>query len=292
VGKTDVGFFIARELGGEIISCDSMLVYRELSIATSKPPQSMLQSIPHHLIDAVSVTQDFDAARFNALADQAKEDIRRRQKPVVVVGGSGMYMQILLDGIFTEETRRPELRLQIQKRIEAEGNAAVYAELKEIDPAAAAKIHPNDSRRIIRALEVFYSADKTISQMQKARQGWWGAEDIRIFMLNRPRAELYERINLRVEEMFEQGLEKEIRALEGVKLSRSAQAIIGIKELRKFIAGECSLAEAKEEMKMNTRRLAKRQMTWFRKEKRLTWLDIGEGESAPEVAQRILTMTA
>jgi tRNA dimethylallyltransferase len=288
VGKTDVGFFIARELGAEIISCDAMLVYREFDIVSGKPPLAMRQAVPHHLIDLVSVTQDFDVAQFNVLAQPALAGVLGRGRPVIVVGGSGMYMQILLDGIFAEKPRDQELRLALQKRIDTGAAAEVYAELKKADPVAAARIHPNDSRRIIRALEVFYFSQKPISDRQKDRQGWWGNMDIKIFALNRPRPQLYDRINRRVEQMFDQGLEKEIRALGSVKISRSAGVAIGVEEVRGYCAGKYTFVEATENMKMNTRRLAKRQLTWFRKDKRLDWVDIADGEPAADTGGRIL----
>jgi tRNA dimethylallyltransferase len=288
VGKTDVGFLLAKELGGEIISCDAMQVYQGLDIVTSKPSLDMRSAIPHHLMDMIPVTDDFDVARFNELALLAIEEIWRWKRIPLVVGGSGMYMQVLLDGIFVQARRDADLRIRLQERLKEEGEENLYAELKRVDPAAASKIHFHDSRRIIRALEVYYETFRPISEWQKERKGLWGRYGIKIFCLNRPRPELYDRINERTERMLAGGLIEEVRALEQVRLSRTANAIIGIKEIRQYLSGEISQREAKEQIQMNTRRLAKRQMTWFRREERLTWMDVSEKETSARIRDRIL----
>ena len=288
VGKTDVGFLLAQKLGGEIISCDAMQVYREVNLATSKPPAEMRNSVPHHLLDVLSVTQEFDVASFNQQALAAVAKIRAHKKIPIVVGGSGMYMQVLLDGIFTEPAHNPQVRKELAGRITAEGSAKLYEELARSDPAAAAKIHPHDNRRIIRALEVYLITKKPISVLQKHRQGLWGRVPIKIFCLTRPRAELYGRINQRVEEMFTEGLIAEIEALRGLKLSRTAQAIIGVKEVQGYLAEKHTIADAKEQMKLNTRHLAKRQLTWFRKDKRLEWIEISSSQTPQDIVRQIL----
>jgi tRNA dimethylallyltransferase len=160
--------------------------------------------------------------------------------------------------------------------------------LNAIDPEAAEKIHPNDARRIIRALEVYRQTGRPISQLQHETQGLWGRHDIAMFALTMDRDRLYERIDKRVDNMFEEGLVDEIKSIQSTVLSKTAQAVIGIKEVQQYLAGESSLDQAKQEMKKNTRRLAKRQLTWFRSEHRIKWIEIGDGESADQTAYRIL----
>jgi len=215
-------------------------------------------------------------------------DILSRQHIPIVVGGTGMYLKVLLDGIFENSGTLEQVRIGLEEEFRQHGLCHMYQALKESDPEAAAKIHPHDARRILRALEVFRSTGTPISVLQKRTEGIWGKYDIAVFGLNRDRAQLYQRIDDRVEQMFHGGLIDEIRSLQTKKLSRSAGSIIGIKEIRSYLAGDISLDEAKAEMKKNTRRLAKRQLTWFRAEKRMRWIDIAEGETAAQVGKRIL----
>lgn len=288
VGKTDVGFLLARELGGEIISCDAMQVYQGLDIITNKPSLDMRVQVPHHLMDFVPVTENFDVARFKETASKIIRDIWGWNRIPIVVGGSGMYMQVLLDGIFSQATKNDEVRSCLEKRLETEGLERLYGELERFDPAAAKKIHPNDTRRIIRALEVYHATHRPISEWQKERKGFWGEHDIKLFCLSRPRPELYGRINARTEWMLASGMIEEVQSLAKVKLSRTANAIIGIKEIRRYLDGKISRSEVRDEIQMNTRRLAKRQMTWFRREERLTWVEISEKETPARIRDRIL----
>ncbi len=287
MGKTDIAMELAGHLPSEIVSCDSMQVYKEISIASSKPSAAELKKIPHHLIDVISVEEKFDVSVFNKLARKAIEGILAKNKNVLVVGGSGMYMQILLDGIFEESAKDLKLRDKLSERAKNEGPEKLHIELTQVDPSAAAKIHPNDAKRIIRALEVFHITQKPISQLQKTRAGLWGHYPIKIFCLDRSRDELYELINARVENMLKSGLEKEIKALKDRPLSLTSQSIIGVRELQTYLRGEIDLALAKELMKMNTRRLAKRQLTWFRKDKRLHWINL-TGRNKTAIIKEIL----
>ena len=286
IGKSEVATLIAKKIPSEIISCDSMQIYKEIQIASNKPSLKIREDIVHHLLDIVSVTQKFDVASFNQLARQVIETIHSRNRLPLVVGGSGLYMQILLDGIFEERMENLSLREELLERAQDQGPEKLYHELKLKDPAAAAKLHPNDLKRVVRALEVCLSQQGPISQLQKKRQGLWGHCDIKIFGLNCERKSLYQIINQRVDRMFEQGLIDEIQAIEDLPLSQTAQGIIGIKEVRGFLDGDYSLEEAKELMKRNTRRLAKRQLTWFRKEKRIQWFET-DNTSLDHIAERI-----
>ena len=284
VGKTDIALNIASQIPSEIVSCDSMQVYREISIASSKPSLAQRNKVPHHVLDVISIAEKFDVAAFNIMATSAIESILAKKKYPLVVGGSGMYVQILLDGIFEGGEQDPVLR----KKLESMGAEALYKKLKKVDPDAAEKIHSNDVRRLVRALEVYETTNEPISQLQKQRSGLWGKYEIIIIGLNREREELYEMINQRAEGMFGEGLIKEVKAISDSKMSLTAQRIIGVGEVLAYLRGESTLEEAKELMKMNTRRLAKRQLTWFRKDKRITWLMSRAGDSAQEVSKKIL----
>ena len=270
VGKSELALALAQEIRGEIISCDSMQVYREISIANNKPSQKNLTKIPHHLINIISVKEEFDVVRFNDLAIQAIKDIHKRQRVPIIVGGSGLYMQVLLDGIFKGTSKDEALRLRLLK----EKPENLYQRLKDIDPKAALKIHANDTKRIVRALEVWEKEGQAISQLQSKRQGLWGNYDIFIFGLTRDREQLYGMINQRVEDMFKEGLVDEVKKISSLRLSQTAERIIGVREVEGYLKGKYDLNHAKELMKMNTRRYAKRQGTWFKKEKRIEWFDL------------------
>ena len=287
VGKTDVACSLAGELGAEIVSCDAMQVYRDVDIATSKPPRDILARIPHHLVDIRNVEDEFDVAAFNDLALQAIRDIHSRHKTVVVAGGSGLYMQVLLDGIFQGAPRQQHLRDELWQTFEAEGAGALVKELAERDPDAAQNIHPHDTRRLIRALEICRSTDKRFSQLKKDRRGIWGRYDITLAALNRPREELYARINARVDRMFDDGLVREIRGLLSRTLSLTARRIIGVSEISGYLKHGYDEAQARYLMKLHTRHYAKRQLTWFRKESRLRWVEIQPGMTAASVADYI-----
>lgn len=288
VGKTDVALEIAKHLPCEIVSCDAMQVYQDVSIASSKPTLDERKAVVHHVLDMVSVEKKFDVSLFNQAARSAIDKILKSQKYPLVVGGSGMYMQVLLDGIFEVGGQDVSVRKKLEDRLMQEGAETLYAELQSVDPQAAAKIHVQDTRRIVRALEVFQITQVPISQLQKKRSGLWQHYPVVVFGLNRLRTELYQRINARVERMWEEGLLEEVRAIKDRSLSLTAQRIIGVREVLDYLQGRCDLQKAKELMKMNTRRLAKRQLTWFRKDQRIHWLEIDQKDDAAVVAQKIL----
>lgn len=288
VGKTDVALEIAKHLPCEIVSCDAMQVYQDVSIASSKPTLDERKAVVHHVLDMVSVEKKFDVSLFNQAARSAIDKILKSQKYPLVVGGSGMYMQVLLDGIFEVGGQDVSVRKKLEDRLMQEGAETLYAELQSVDPQAAAKIHVQDTRRIVRALEVFQITQVPISQLQKKRSGLWQHYPVVVFGLNRLRTELYQRINARVERMWEEGLLEEVRAIKDRSLSLTAQRIIGVREVLDYLQGRCDLQKAKELMKMNTRRLAKRQLTWFRKDQRIHWLAIDQKDDAAVVAQKIL----
>lgn len=295
VGKSEIAVALAKKINGEIISCDSMQVYKEVSIANSRPSPAQLRAIPHHLVGVVSVKKEFDVAAFNRWALAAIQMIHHRKKIPIVVGGSGLYMQVLLDGIFEGGEKDLPLRKKLEQQASEQGPGFFHDQLKAVDPAAASKIHPRDRKRLIRALEIFYLKKNPISQLQKKRHGLWGLSwrpgqgryDIILLGLNRERQELYQRIEERVEQMFAAELIEEVKKLLALKLSQTAQAMIGLKEVGGFLRGEYDLERAKYLMKRNTRRFAKRQLTWFRREKRLRWIHLNEEDKLEKITQRI-----
>jgi tRNA dimethylallyltransferase len=275
-GKSQAAFLLAKELGGEIISCDSMLIYKEPEIITAKPENYILEEVRHHFVGVVSVSQTYNVFDYYKLASEKIKELQSKGIPVIVCGGSGLYMKALCDGIFQEPEKNLSLRRKLEQRIEKEGLEVLYQELAAVDPQAAEKISSNDSRRIIRALEVYYASGIPISAKQSQAQGLCDNFSVKIFGLRLERKTLYERINERTDEMFARGAIDEVRDLLKLSLSLTAEKIIGIKEIGAFLDGKISEKEAVELMKKNTRNFAKRQLTWFRKDKRIEWIDIDD----------------
>lgn len=290
VGKSAVAVRLAKAIGGEVISCDSMQVYKEAAVVTGKPGVREQQGIRHYLVDAVSVKDDFDVAQFNVRARRAIAAIMRKKKTPVIVGGSGLYVKVLLDGIFEEGPKQDGLREALKQKLARDGVEALYQRLQEIDPVAARGMHPRDSRRILRALEVHAHSGKKISDLQQQGSGIWGKYDISVIGLTMDRASLYERINARIDAMFDQGAAQEIDKVRRMPLGRSARQLIGLKEIGGYLSGEYSLEQAKYLMKRNTRHFAKRQMTWFRKEKRVQWLEVTPGQTEDKIVKSILKL--
>jgi tRNA dimethylallyltransferase len=284
-GKTDVSVELAEFIRAEIVSCDSMLVYKEPHIIVNKPSQEELSKVKQHLINLISVIQEFNVFEFKKSADRILVE-REKEANLIFTGGSGLYVKVLLDGIFTDGSSSQEVRRDLLEKKKNEGLGVLYDDLKKADPQAAKNISSTDSRRIIRALEVYRLTGSKMSQKQKEAAGWWGQKDIRIFGLRMRRDSLYERINQRTERMFQKGLVEEVRYLLGFNLSKTANNILGIKEVKAYIEGEYSLDKAKEEMKKNTRRFAKRQMTWFKKDDRIEWID-ADGRGSKKIAKVI-----
>lgn len=287
VGKSETAGYLAQKLDAEIISCDSMQVYKGMDIVTSKPSLVLREKIPHYLINIVSPTREYNVFRYRKAAIKKLKEIINKGKAPLFVGGTGLYMSILLDGIFKLRAKDNAIRRQLYREVESQGGHYLYQRLKEVDAQAALRIHPHDTKRIIRALEVFRTSGKPISELQKQRQGLRGEYDLKIFCLNMERSSLYQRIEERVEEMFAQGLLSEVKEILKSRLSKTAASCIGIKEIKGYLDGRYDLPEAKQLMKRNTRLYAKRQLTWFRKDRRIKWIEVGDKERAEEVAKRI-----
>ncbi|MDP2938125.1 MAG: tRNA (adenosine(37)-N6)-dimethylallyltransferase MiaA [Candidatus Omnitrophota bacterium] len=287
IGKTEIAVAIAKKINAEIISCDSMQVYKGMDIITSKPPFALRRTTPHHLISAISPDKEYNVSRYYKDVVRKIKEILKRGKIPLIVGGTGLYMSILIDGIFKSSASSKVIRNRLYRQAERLGNEYLYNRLKDIDPEATSKIHPHDTKRIVRALEVFEATGQPISKLQKQRKGLSQDYDIKIFGLNMPREKLYQKIEERVERMFTNGLVDEAKRLLKLKLSKTAAYAIGIKELKGYLDGLYDLDEAKRLIKRNTRLYAKRQLTWFRKDKRISWFGVGEKETPASVANRI-----
>ena len=287
IGKTEIAVILAKRINAEIISCDSMQVYKGMDIITSKPALALRRRIPHYLLSVISADKEYNASRYYKDASREIKEILNRGKVPLVVGGTGLYMSILMDGIFKSSAASEVIRNRLYRQAGERGSEYLYKRLKKIDPQAAGKIHPHDTKRIVRALEVFAATGQKISELQKQRKGLAKVYDIKVFCLNMPRERLYERIEKRVEKMFSDGLVNEVKRLLKSKLSKTAAYAIGIRELKGHFDGLYGIEEAKQLIKRNTRLYAKRQMTWFRKDKRINWIQIGEKEKPLAVANRI-----
>ncbi len=237
VGKTEAAVILAKEINAEIISCDSMQVYKGMGIITSQPPLPLRKAVPHHLIGCRLPVKEYNVSLYRSQALKKMRDIIRRGKIPLFAGGSGLYMSILVDGIFKANSGNKTVREKLYKQAGKYGNQFLYERLKKIDPEAAAKIHPNDTKRLARALEIFEATGRPISDLQKQRKGILDKYEVKIFCLNMERLQIYRRIEERVNKMFKNGLLKEVKRLLKLKLSRTASCAIGIKELRGYFEG-------------------------------------------------------
>lgn len=286
-GKTAASFLLARKLGAEIISADAMQVYEEPKIITSKPPADMLKEVKHYFINMVSVRDSYSVFDYFSSASKVIKDRVSKDIPLIICGGSGLYLKAILDGIFQGPGKDDNLRKKLTEEAQAHGNQYLYRKLETVDPESAKKISSNDLRRIIRALEVYYLSGKTLSEKKKEAKGLWGKLPIEIFGLKLKRKNLYQQINKRTDEMFDQGVVNEVRDLLTIKLSLTAKKILGVNDIEKFLNGDLSQEESKESIKKNTRNFAKRQVTWFKKDKRIQWIDVDQ-LNTEKVAEAIL----
>lgn len=286
-GKTAVSFLLARKLQAEIVSADAMLIYEEPSIITSKPPAHMLEAVKHYFVGMVKVRDSYSVFDYFSLASKVIEDLVNKDIPVIVCGGSGLYVKAILDGIFKGPGKDEALRKKLAEAAKDYGNEYLYQELEKVDSKSAEKISSNDLRRIIRALEVYYLSGAPLSEKKKEAVGLWGKLPIEIFGLRLERKDIYERINKRTDEMFDQGAVNEVRDLLSMNLSLTARKILGISEIEDFLTGKVNVEEAREMLKKNTRNFAKRQKTWFKKDKRIQWIDTDE-LSTEQVTDAIL----
>lgn len=289
-GKTRVGLELARRLGGEIVSMDSMKIYRRMDIGTAKPSREAQSEIPHHLIDVVEPSESYSLARYVEEADRAIRDIAARGKPILAVGGTMLYVRGLTAGVFEGPGANTEFRRGLRERAAREGTPALHAELARVDPRAAERIHVNDLRRIERALEVYHLTGVPISELQQQWDLPTNRYDCRIAALRRPKEEANHHINARVHRMIDAGLVDEVRALlaEPAGIGPQAAQAVGYAEIIAHLQSHLSLADAVERIKINSRHLAKHQRTWMRRMPGIRWVDVLENDSPEQVADRVL----
>ena len=276
-GKTAYAIRLAKDYNGEVVSCDSMQIYRGMNIGTAKPTFEEMQGIPHYMIDIVDPDQNYSVAEFVADAKRCMNDILSRGKTPILCGGTGLYVDSILNGIsFAEDARDEGYRTELIQLAGEKGNVAVHDILKQVDPQAAEQIHPNNLKRVIRTLEIIKTSGKTKAEFDlAARQE--PLYDATVYGMDREREELYHRIDLRVDLMMKQGLLDEVQTLlkRGIPMTATSMQAIGYKELIHYLKGGCSLEEAVETIKRESRRYAKRQITWFRRNPEIHWIKPG-----------------
>ena len=293
-GKTALAIALAKELGGEIVSADSMQIYRGMDSATAKPTPEEMAEVPHHLIGFWPPEKPFSVAQYAVLAREKIDDILRRGRVPVLCGGTGLYIKAIVDHIQYEEETGGDavLRERLRRQAQDEGNLAVWRQLQAMDPQTAERIHPNNLGRVIRAIEVMQVSGRSIrEQEERSRQAPCPYHVIQIGLRYRNRENLYERIGRRVDAMAEAGLLEEARAVRQQGLTATAAQAIGYKELYDWMDGTLPLEEALENLKRSTRRYAKRQLTWFGADARIRWIEpdaLQAGETVTEQAMRII----
>ena len=287
VGKTEIAIRLAQRLNAEIVSVDSRQIYRQMDIGTAKPTPEEQRAARHHLIDCVDISEAFSVADYQSLVDVAITDIQNRDKRVLLVGGAGLYFRAIVDGLFEGPGADPSLRKRLEEEAAQFGVDTLHKRLQTCDPESAERIHPNNLVRVIRALEVYELTGTPMSELQQQ----WHPEKQRYpfiaFGLTMPRALLYRRIEQRVDVMLANGLIAEVESLLAAGHARDSVALqsFGYRELIAYLDGDCTYLEAISQLKQNTRRFAKRQLTWFRKDTRIEWLD---RESTSDIVGAIL----
>lgn len=276
-GKTSASIKLAKLINGEIISADSMQIYKEMTIGTAKPTIEEQEGIPHYLIDVVSPEETFNVTKYKELAEMAIEEILKKGKTPIIVGGTGLYVSTLINGIeFAEVGEDLVYREEMTKLAEEKSAEYIHNMLRKVDPDAADAIEVNNIRRVIRALEIYRLTGKTKTQLDKESRKEV-KYDYKVYGIETPREELYNRINVRVDKMFEDGLLEEVNAINTkYKISSTAIQGLGYKEVIEYIDGKVSYEEMVEKLKMETRRYAKRQLTWFRREEKIVWYRLDE----------------
>lgn len=287
VGKSKLAVAVCKQIRGEIISCDSMQVYRGLNIGTDKPSLALRKQVPHHLINEISPGKEFSVYDFRQRALCLIEEIYQRKRWPVLAGGTGLYVKALVRGISPQPGVDPVIRERLQQESARGGLERMFERLRQLDPVCAARIHPHDEKRILRALEVLEISGKSLSEWEKQTVGLreLGYEYV-LCGVEGERGQVYQAIDKRVDEMFSRGLEKEARKYYG-RLSRTSSQAIGYRELFRYFAGELSLEEARAEIKKNTRHFAKRQWTLFRHMENIIWIS-GNPEERKHKILRLL----
>ena len=294
-GKTALAVALAHAVNGEVVSCDSMQIYKKMNIGTAKPTEAEMEGIPHHMLSVAEPEEDFSVSRYCEMATPIVEDILSRGKTAIIAGGTGLYMDALIRGNTFAPYPSTGRRQELEQLAAQEGIDAVLCKLREVDPESAARLHPSDQKRIIRAMEVYLETGETITEHNRKTQEipprfspvWFALED-------ENRQDLYDRIDRRVLQMLDEGLIAEIEALlsSGVPEKATSMQAIGYKEFVDFLAGRCSLEDATVLVQQASRHYAKRQLTWFRRNQNIHWLRRAPGEETAEIllkAQQNLT---
>ena len=288
-GKTGVGIALAEELEAEIISLDSMAVFRELDIGTAKPTDDERMMVPHHMIDVVDPSEDYSLAEYVTGAYEKIRDIKRRGKKVLFVGGTGLYLKAMLRGIFAGPPADPDLRKLLYEQSQNAPADFLHKELKKIDPVSAENLHPNDTKRLIRAIEVYRNSGKPISEWQKQFEQPAPQSRCKVIVLDWPREILYDRVNRRVDHMMDIGFLDEVQQLTKrfLPISKTAAQALGYKELFDYLDKKMRLHIAVDTIKQNTRQFAKRQMTWFRSLAECQFLSLQPNATKSQILEQI-----
>lgn len=276
VGKTSLSISLAKAVNGEIISADSMQVYKKMDIGSAKIRSEEMQGIPHHLVDVLEPEEEFHIVKFQQMAKKAMEDIYSRGKIPILVGGTGFYIQAVTKDIdFTEAQQENDYRKELEALAEEKGGEHLHEMLRKVDPVSADAIHAHNVKRVIRALEFYHQNGSPISAHNEEQKQHESPYNLAYFVLNMPRELLYERIDLRVDQMMKEGLLEEVSRLkeEGCHRGMVSMQGLGYKEILAYLDGEYPLEEAVRVLKRDTRHFAKRQLTWFRREQELTWVN-------------------
>ena len=290
--KTEIGFTVAQKTRGEIISADSMLFYRGMDIGTAKPSLDMRELVPHHFIDIIDPWESYSVGRYVDDVESLIDAADSKDRKFLIVGGSPLYVKGLVDGIFNGPEADWDIRRELEELADEKGNQHVHDILQKIDPVKAAELHPNNLRRIIRAIEVYRITGKPVSVLQEQYKLARKSYQFKIMCIAREREDIYRRINERVETMFDKGLVDEVQSLSDNPrgLSKQAKQALGYKEVIQYLDGGLTLDDAKEMVKQSTRRFAKRQMTWFRSFPDIQWLETGEHEGPESISDEIITL--
>lgn len=292
VGKTALSIRMAKAIGGEIISADSMQVYRHMDIGSAKVTKEEMNGVPHYLIDVLEPTEEFNVARFKEMAEEAAAEIYSHGNIPIVAGGSGFYIQALLyDVDFKTETAEDGIREELECMEQEKGGAYLHAILEEIDPDAALAIHANNKKRIIRAIEYYRRTGERISSHNRNQREKTSPYDFLYYVLTDKRQTLYQRIDSRVDSMLQAGLVEEVMRLKKMGLTKTMVSMqgLGYKEVLDYLDGSLTLLEASDRIKQETRHFAKRQLTWFKRERNAKWIDLEQfGHDTDQVLQWLL----
>lgn len=290
-GKTALAVALAKAVDGEVVSCDSMQIYKKMNIGTAKPTEAEMEGIPHHMLSVAEPVEDFSVSRYCEMATPIMEDILARGKTAIIAGGTGLYMDALIRGNSFAPCPSTGRREELEQLAETEGIEVVLCKLQEVDPEAAARLHPSDRKRIIRAMEVYLETGETITEHNRKTQEipprfspvWFALED-------ENRQDLYDRIDRRVLQMLDDGLIAEIQQLliSGVPEKATSMQAIGYKEFVDYLQGRCTLEAAVAQVQLSSRRYAKRQLTWFRRNQNIHWLRRAPGEATGEILSKAL----